>query len=785
MDQVILLLRKACGLGEGRIVGFHFEAGSVALVVFALIVLAVAAFLGVRRLYQDEEGELAPKQRNRMPVFKTVALLLALLVLFRPTLTTETPSTVRQRTAILIDGSHSMNIVGERTSAQEETTTTSRLDRVRPVIEELFQQITESNDLDCYRFDENADLLFSSTSADGGQGDFLDLAGDRLDELDPHGSVTALGDAVLQVLRGSSPPQVLLVVSDGASNWGSSVIEAARQARARGVHLIAAAVGGEGKKDLSIARFDVPDILPKGESANVRVYLQQNGYTDESVTVTLKVEDAELDRKTVRLSRHVMDVPLEFTPKIAGEFQYSVEVSPLAEEASTRNNSRIHKAEVLDHKADVLMVDRQARWEWRFALAALLRDERVGVGRVKAYLTGQDAAPSGNFFARTLPRDLKALSEYDVLILGDVPVSASGSRRSSETSLSTEQLSAIDKFVKEMGGGLIILAGPGHAPRDYWDTPIGKMMPVLAMAKGDRSQPFAVMRTATSLSRTLFSLPGDDAGREGRPLSPHPVLRRCFAGPAHPMAEPLAVHSKLEHDQAPLPVILLMRYGRGSVLHVGTDDLWRLRGPVSSDWHERFWVQAVMQTGRQKILGGNAHLELRPDKRVYLPGEPIDLQGDAFAEDFSASQAESVEVAIREATGQKIVGQAKLGVDKEKGGRFAGRIAAPEQEGSYVLSALDPASNEAVQVWLQVSAAGPEYENTRSDRQLLSQLAATAEGEFCELEELGECLRNLDSKQRKTAVISQVPMWDSPLLLLLFVAALAIEWMKRRKANLL
>ena len=810
MNQAAVFIRELFSWGDARIVGFHFGASSLIAGCVTLVLVALGGAVVFSRLDQRESKEDASFRGRLHSFLRTVALLVLVWILLQPTLTVESPDVSRQRGVVLLDTSRSMGIADDavatdspfqegdfaaRGAESEEVASEppvsaapSRWEMVRKALDKSLDELAETYQLECYTFEGQVQSLATVEGQDGTSKPVSESIRDSLRDLEPTGNRTALGAALNHVLRTTPTPSAVVLFSDGVNNWGPGVTESARMARDMGVQLLVVGAGGAGTSDVSIARLDMPDIIPVGESNAVKVHIQQNRFSDRVATVVLRQEDAELDRQEVRLSRRLVDVSLSFVGHVPGKYDYSVEVLPLEGESSYGNNRRLHKATVVDHKPHVLLVDRRPRWEWRFALAGLRRDKRVG-GGVKAYLREQKGAArnedqAGELFVDSCPADLESLSEYDVLVLGDLapgdlldPPTASRLSPEQQKEEVRRRMDGIERFVAKQGGGLIILAGPNHAPAEFFGTALGNMLPITSLDSVG-TEPFAIQPAPTSQGRALFLDSEQEEPAMGSSLR-EAVLHRSFLGPAHPMAEVLAVQLAGPSHSAPMPVVLLRRYGRGRVLYIGTDDLWRLRRSMGSAWHHRFWIQAVIQTGMQKILGGDAHVEIKPSKRSYYPGEVIEIQGTAYAKDYSPSDAEAMEVTLRTTNVDAPADKVALHVKNDKPGEFFGELPAPDEEGTYILSAADPVTGKEVEYCLQVTATGPELATTRADGDQLEQLATSAGGAYCNLEDLPKRVRELRSMQAKTLATSHLPLWTSPLLFLLFLGAMAVEWWRR------
>lgn len=236
----------------------------------------------------------------------------------------------------------------------------------------------------------------------------------------------------------------------------------------------------------------------------------------------------------------------------------------------------------------VLVIEYEPTWEWRYLKDALLRDPRVGPKGFRTFLRSADPQVRGQdpLFYSDLPRDRDELQAHDVIILGDLPAAALGSRFS-------EQLK---EFVERFGGGLVIIAGTRFGPAQFADTPLAELLPVTLDDVVRSEEPAFHPRLTAAADETDFMR-----------LSPNREANNASwqkLGPLEWYQPARAVHSLttvlLEHPSAkctdgrtPQPLISLRRVGRGEVLYLAMNESWRLRRPSGPRDYRRFWTTAI------------------------------------------------------------------------------------------------------------------------------------------------------------------------------------------------
>ena len=156
----------------------------------------------------------------------------------------------------------------------------------------------------------------------------------------------------------------------------------------------------------------IPQTAFKDDQVVLSASINTSGFEGRDVEVELRSADQEPVIKTIHADGANTIVDFELDSSAVGRTEYSLFV-PL-EEGETRddNNERSFAMSVVDDMVHVLLLEGEARWEFRFIDNAFTRDERIDIEKVvfeQPYL----GVLEETFFARKL----------------DIPADADNSRR--------------------------------------------------------------------------------------------------------------------------------------------------------------------------------------------------------------------------------------------------------------------------------------------------------------------------------------------------------------------
>ncbi len=395
----------------------------------------------------------------------------------------------------------------------------SRLDLARGILTKagspVFKKLGESLDVSYHSFG-SAPHLISDAREVGAK----DLAG--LTASDPSTSIAASLEAVAK--SSATPPAGIILLTDGIDNASSQRTESVLQnLGARGIPVFPVPIGLAEPDDVSIRNLVMQEVVFSGDSVPVQVQLLSKGYEKRTAALIIKLNDREVSRKRVRLEGGMQLENIDFNVDLRdkGAAQVTVVVEPFEDEVSVANNRIERSIRVVNEKVNVLYIEGNNRWEFRYLSAILKRDPRL-----KTTFIASSAGPE---FARNSPEHIERFPskreeafKYDLVILGDVDPAF----------FKPEELGLLEELVRDRGGSLLVLCGPMHTPTSYAGTPVETMLPVRFEARREMGSHLGFR--LSNAHRRRSQQHGDDAGERPRGKRPDLEPRRAARPPPAP-----------------------------------------------------------------------------------------------------------------------------------------------------------------------------------------------------------------------------------------------------------
>src|SRR5689334_10644282 len=224
---------------------------------------------------------------------------------------------------------------------------------------------------------------------------------DSLASMPAPGPQTRIGDSLVQVLQsaGSVPLAGVVLFSDGAENGGSLSEERLTELASYGVPIHTVGVGPERVEgDLEVERLELPASAPVGSTITAQVGIRHYG----SGNTRLRVYDSEtlIAARDLQLPRdsNATSLTIDLPAGEAGTHELRFALDPLEGERNTVNNARTRVVDVPARRRNILYVEGEPRWEYKFLRRAAERDRALRVASVvrttpnKYYRQGIDAA---------------------------------------------------------------------------------------------------------------------------------------------------------------------------------------------------------------------------------------------------------------------------------------------------------------------------------------------------------------------------------------------------------
>jgi len=729
-----------------------------------LRLLILLAALAIVWFAYRKAAARTPAKVYRIILGLRVALVVLLVVLLgAPVLRVSTPRKENLFTAVLVDTSQSMSITDVDTSAGQ----VSRIHAAQNLLfagdgKGLVGNIAEDSQVVLYSFSGSAQRASEKnlTDATGASTNIYRAIHDVKSEL---GAVTLAA---------------VVLVTDGGRNSGGTTEDAARLLEARGVPLYAIGVGNPNPpKDYEVVEVAAPHDVRRNTEVSLDVTVRYTGF-DKPFPLLLKHGDDVLVRQIVSPlpDTDLRRVRMEFTPDQDGVATYRVEIPPVPEEKITENNHRDFVMEIKDDRLPVLYIEGSPRTEYRFLRRAMFRDTQfrvVGVLRLASgrfYLQGINDSEA--YLKDGFPDTAERLDAFQAVILGDV-----------EAGLFTpKQQELLEQFVKQRGGGLLMLGGVNSFGLGGWaGTPVGKMLPV-SIAVSDphySDEEYPVELVPENLGHPVMRMAQDPVENAELWHNMPPLIGVTPVGQIKAGAS-LLLDKPITHD----PVLAVQNYGQGRVAAFtsGGSWYWQVSRPANDGFYERFWKQML----RWLVVGAKEQLTANTDAEIYVLHDPVSIRATVLGKDMQPLDDAAVTATVTDPLGN--VHPVAMDWILSEEGVYQCQFM-PSAEGQYKVSV-------AVKGWdspplvrgFLVSQGRDEFANASLKREPLMAMAAITHGKYFDLAQgqsiAQEIRKGIQTSAVATADSQDYPIWNMPLAFMFIVLLASAEWWIRRRNGL-
>tara|TARA_R110002072_G_scaffold170552_2_gene324105 strand:+ start:17589 stop:19892 length:2304 start_codon:yes stop_codon:yes gene_type:complete len=752
---------------EGR---FSFAYGPhplLTLLLFALIPL------GVWLLYRRTTRPLSPGWKSLLVGLRSLVLVLLLLMLMRPVISTWQVNPQETYLAVLVDDSESMQI-GDLANGE------SRLNAVLSALygdAGVLAPLAERYQVRTFGFDRTLRRISNES------------------ELTAAGNLSNLDLALNQVIEqlGGLPLSGVVLISDGADNSGSDVLARARDLAARQIPVFTVGVGqAQIPRDVGITDVSAASTILDNSIFDVQVNLVQQGYAGRAVRLSVLDGESEVLSQTVTLGADGASrrYELELTPERREPILYELHVEPLDQELVLQNNRYQFLVDNSERPPlNILYVEGHPRNEFKFIRRAVEGDNSL---RLASYLqTGP-----GRFYRQGIntplelnsgfPTRAEDLYQYQAVVIGDI----------TRDFLTNEQLVLLQDFVAERGGGLLVSGAMDDA---FLDTALTDVLPLTAVRStslpaylhgGVRRGPhatgelFSPRLTPAGEFSPLLRLSSDD-GENRRLWTEMPQLQGVYVtGRPKPGATVLMEHPLLQYENQAIPVLATQRYGSGRSMSIATASTWRWQMllPAEDDSHQRVWRQMLRWLSQEAL----ERVTVDFDKPFYNSGDMVDVS--VLVRDAAYEADNNASLWLQRTDPDGTVEDIPMEWDINEDGVYRSRFEAGE-EGIYralvdVSGADSTLIDNEKQVAFVVTPSLREFNDAGRDDALLARISENSGGRYYDLENINQLVADIERTPGAFSREVQEDLWDRPFLLALLIALMCADWMARRYRGL-
>ena len=743
--------------------------------------------------------------RGILVVSRVLVLALLVATLMEPTAVRTEEQTRERRMPVLLDVSESMSMKDQRKLPEEiveaaaalgmapldeeinadqavmkldagqrqKITASSRLDLAKAVMVDsarpIFESLGENLDLSYHSFGQSPRLISDDTVVAA-----EDLA--VLGATDPETSIASSLEAVAN--SGGIPPAGIVLLSDGIDSATSQRSEAVlRDLGAREIPVYTVPLGLPDPDDVSINNIVMQEVAFSGDRVPVRVHLQSEGYEQRTARLSVLLNDRRVSSRVVRFEGGLQFEEVDFRVDIyeKGAAQIDVVIEPFDDEVSITNNRITRSIRVVNEKVNVLYIEGNARWEFRYLRAILKRDPRINATFIASNV-GPEVARNSPEHIERFPSKREEAFMYDLVILGDVDAAF----------FSDEELGLLEELIRDRGASLLMLCGPMHSPGSYQGTPVQTMLPVRFDPDekwAEVSESVYPVLTPEGRSSLVMTLENEDDlnDRIWSRMAPMDQLPPLLS--AKPGATVLAVLSdSTERDQS-YPLVAWQRYGTGKCMSIASDRLWRLRYKTGDKYHWRVWSQCIQFMTLSRLMGEHKRIRLETDRSSYFFGSQGRLYAHVLDDDFEPVVQSGFDVIVSGLDGADAGQQIKLQPDRSQPGLYEGYFT-PPGPGRYRMEANENDRKVSSITEFQVSDIRQELTETDMRLENLQRIADLTGGATLGVRELPKLASLVNGDPLSTTVRSERPLWDHWLVILLLVGLLGAEWILRRRHDL-
>lgn len=765
--------------------------------VIALVTLGLIALLahGCLVLLQKQ---VPPRWVAILAAVRVGIILVFLLALLQPIASFARSTELLPDLLVLIDTSRSMGPTPEAPAESK-----SRLAQSVATLRDgkLLPELRKHYNVKFFGFDRTATPV-----------DEADLAG-----LKAGGDTTRLADSLTAAwdhqrqasatLSGvETRPQRAILVSDGNDLGSADPVEVARGLGvAVDVLPPADTASGKAPARVVIASVQSPRRVLLGSETRLAATLRREGTPEAPMAVTLFEGGKSIATQDVVFAKGQTEqvVVVAHRPSEAGIKQYELRLAPKGAgkepAASQPGNSGgasggptpyRFSVQVLDARNETLVLQDVWRWDFKylrrvfeddpsFAFTAML--SRGGAIYV------QYAEADSHLRLSGFPQTRTELGWFDTICLVDPNI------RRWPKGLPA----AVAGLVRDEGKSLVVLAGPNLA---QWienpelaallpvelspdsSSPIPGPIDVRLTAEGAAS-PFFINPTAAKAAPAPAPTPAAGNAAAGSAASPgsdlppldqiYPALRK------RPAATILLEAGKQANTYGPIIVMAEQTVGRGRVLFIGTDSLWK--------WHTLgepndagltpfavFWQQALRALAPARPTPGGVTLNLQPQRTRYEAGQRVSLSAQVLSDRLLPESRIQATVTMPD--------------DRQIPLAFAPDPARPSSyradfeaagPGQYRVNALLTAEGKTAAdmlVALDVDEPRSELTTTGVDRDALGRIASMTGGRIINPEDPGTWPTKDNPQPLTIARTHSLDLWGNFTLLLLLAALLTVDW---------
>lgn len=371
------------------------------------------------------------------------------------------------------------------------------------------------------------------------------------------------------------------------------------------------------------------------------------------------------------------------------------------------------------------------------------------------------------------PKTVEDLYQFHAIVIDDLE----------SEFFSPDQLSLIERFVSERGGGLMMLGGAESFRQGHYEkTPLSRILPIYLEppATPPSANGYRLSLTREGWLNLWARLRSTETEEQVRIAEMPNFWTLNRAGLVKPGAT--IVEEAADPEGRKYPGLAVQPFGRGRAAAMLIGDRWRLQLDRTDAQREKEDLgKAWRQTVRWLIADVPDRIELRTVAKDDL-GQPLmRIEARVRTKEFQPQDNAAVTISLQLPDGTTVSQVAEPSL--HDAGLYESTFAA-RQGGHYrvkvdVIDGDGQSVGQAETGWASDPAAD-EFARVTPNFEFLEKLARQTSGEVVALDGLEPFVRSLPTRKAPLTEAYSVPLWHQTWMLLLIVACLCGEWGLRR-----
>lgn len=747
----------------------------IILVALGLIVLLAHGSLALLR------KQVPPRWVAILAAVRAAIIVVFLVALLQPIASYALPTQILPDLLVLLDTSRSMGPPDQ--GAPGSAKGKSRLDHGAASLRDrgLLAELRKHYDVHLFSLDR------SSTPIDEA----------ALPDLKPAGETTRFSTGLVAAWdyqrqasatkRGvEARPQRALLISDGNDLGSPDLVDTARDL---GVAVDVLPAGDTTSAAVAprvvLASVQSPRRVLLGSETRIAATLRREGSPQTPMAVSLHEGGKTLATQDVSFAKDATEqiVVIAHRPDEAGIKQYELRLAPKGATTAPAGAAPYRMSvQVLDARNETLILQDVWRWDFRF-IRRIFEDDPSFAFTAMLTRGGptyvQYAEADSRLRLSGFPQTRAELGWFDTLCLVDPNLKR----------WPKGLPAAVAGLVRDEGKSLILLAGPNIG--QWIESPeLAALLPVELSPDSPTPLPGPVDVRLTSEGATspffvnpsaarAAPAPGGAASAASMlpPLDQiYPVLRK------RPGASVLVESAKHANTYGPLIVIAEQTVGRGRVLLIATDSLWK--------WHTLgepndagltpfavFWQQAFRALAPPRPNPGGVSLQLQPQRTRYEAGQRVALTAQILSDRLLPEPRIQASVTLPDDRQIPLA----FAPDPARPSLFRADFEAAGP-GQYRINAILTAEGKTaadILVALDVDEPRSELASTGLDREALARIAAMTGGRLIDPASPAAAFAKDKPRPITLARTYTLDLWGNSALLILLAALFALDWTLR------